>query len=54
MLYEHLAITKSEAVYMLQKDYQSGVNVFDRIEAQALHMGDAILGGIMKQFPEKF
>ncbi|WP_028775347.1 hypothetical protein [Shimazuella kribbensis] len=51
MLYEHLALTKSEAVFMLKKDYQSGVAVFDIIEAQALHMADEITDAIVKQFP---
>jgi hypothetical protein len=50
MLYEHLALTKSEAVYMLQKDYSSSVAVYDTIEAQALQMADHIADALISQF----
>ena len=36
MFYTHLALTKQEAVYMLQKKYKADIEVFDKIEAQAL------------------
>ncbi len=54
MFYEHLALTKSEAVYMLQKDYQSGVAVYDTIEAEALHMADTIAEAMVHQFNPSF
>lgn len=54
MFYKHLALTKSEAVYMITKDYESGVQVFDEIEKQALEMADMISDAIVKQFPERF
>ncbi len=54
MFYEHLRLTKAEAVYMLTKDYKSGVDVYDQIEADALEMADMITNGIMKQFPTLF
>lgn len=54
MFYEHLALTKAEAVSMLKKDYQSGVQLYDKIEKEALEMADALTAGIVKQFPQVF
>lgn len=54
MFYEHLALTKTEAVSMINMDYKTDVEVFDKIEAQALVMADAISNAIVKQFPHKF
>lgn len=54
MFYEHLAMTKSEAVSILNKDYQSGVGWYDKIEKEALQMADALTEGIIKQFPQLF
>ncbi|MGF9967200.1 acetylglutamate kinase [Bacillus rhizoplanae] len=54
MFYEHLALTKAEAVSMLKKDYQSGVQLYDKIEKEALEMADALTAGIVKQFPQIF
>ncbi|MDM5187553.1 acetylglutamate kinase [Bacillus sp. DX4.1] len=54
MFYEHLALTKSEAVSILSKDYQSGVQLYDKIEKEALEMADALTEGIIKQFPQLF
>jgi hypothetical protein len=54
MLYEHLALTKSEAVDILTGNYEEGIKVYDEIEKQALKMADVMIKGIVKQFPEKF
>lgn len=54
MFYEHLALTKSEAVSILSKDYQSGVQLYDKIEREALEMADTISKGVIKQFPQMF
>lgn len=54
MFYEHLAMTKSEAVSILSKDYQASVRWYDKIELEALEMADAISDGIIKQFPQLF
>ena len=54
MFYEHLALTKSEAIRMIAKDYKADIEVYDQIEAQALGMADAISGAIVKQFPKMF
>lgn len=50
MLYEHLALTKSEAVYMLTERYEDSIAVYDIIEKQALEMADVMVEGIVKQF----
>ncbi len=54
MLYEHLALTKSEAVDMLTGNYSGGISTFDKIEKQALEMADVMTAGIVKQFNDKF
>ena len=54
MFYTHLALTKFEAVSMIEKNYKEDVAVFDKIEAEALEMADAISDGIIKQFPGIF
>lgn len=54
MLHEHLALTKSEAVDMLTKNYSEGISIFDEIEKQALKMADVMTYSIVKQFPNKF
>ncbi|GKV54616.1 hypothetical protein NCCP2222_05630 [Sporosarcina sp. NCCP-2222] len=54
MLYSHLALTKLEAVCMIQKNFELEVQVFDQIEAEALMMADMISEGIFKQFPYRF
>ena len=54
MLYEHLALTKKEAVDMITKNYADSINVYDEIEKQALKMADMMTEGILKQFPHMF
>ncbi len=54
MFFEHLALTTSEAVFILQKEFKSSIAVFDKIEAEALQMADTITIGIVKQFPKRF
>lgn len=54
MFYSHLALTKKEAVTMIQKDYQEDVQVFDEIEAEALAMSDMIANAIVMQFCYRF
>ncbi|WP_315118101.1 LysM domain-containing protein [uncultured Clostridium sp.] len=54
MLHEHLALTKSEAVAMITKNYAEGIKLFDKIEKQALEMADMMTQGIVKQFPNSF
>ena len=54
MFYIHLALTKLEAVCMIQKNFELEVQVFDQIEAEALMMADMLSDGIFKQFPYMF
>lgn len=54
MMYEHLALTKSEAVAILTNKYEDSISLFDKIENQALMMADTFTEGILKQFPNKF
>ncbi|MFD3450187.1 hypothetical protein ACFDTO_37040 [Microbacteriaceae bacterium 4G12] len=54
MFYEHLAMTKAEAVAMLSKDYKKSAQLYDKIEKEALQMSDTITKGIIHQFPQLF
>jgi hypothetical protein len=54
MLYEHLALTKTEAVTRLTGDYKTNIAICDEIENQALGMADVMTKGIVRQFPCKF
>ncbi|WP_107923458.1 hypothetical protein [Lysinibacillus parviboronicapiens] len=54
MFYTHLALTKNEAVTMIQKNYQADVQIFDKIEAEALAMSDMIATAIVMQFCYRF
>lgn len=54
MMYEHLRLTKLEAICMLIKNFAADVAVFDQIQKQALGMADEFTAGIMKQFPAAF
>lgn len=53
MFFEHLALTKMEAVFTLHKDMNSSLAVYDEIVAEALQMADTISVAIMMQFPKK-
>jgi len=50
MLYEHLVMTKSEAVNILTNNYEKSITEYDEIEKQALKMADVMAEGIVKQF----
>lgn len=54
MLYEHLKMTKNEAVFRITKDYEKDIPNYDEIERQARMMADGFSHGIMMQFPDKF
>ena len=50
MLYEHLALTKKEAVEMIAGKYSDSISTFDEVERQALLMADVMADGLIKQF----
>jgi len=54
MLYDHLAMTKNEAVDFLQHNYADSIAAFEDIEKEALEMADLMTSGIVKQFPYKY
>lgn len=54
MWYEHLALTKAEAVAILKGNYAKSITIFDQIEQEALLMADYLSNGIIRQFPDKF
>jgi hypothetical protein len=54
LMYMHLATTKTELVARYTKDYPADVQAWDAVYTHILTMSDAISGGIIKQYPEKF
>lgn len=53
-MYDHLALTKAEAVSILTGNYEESIALFDQIERQALGMADLMTAGIVQQFPNIF
>ena len=54
MMYDHLSLTKSEAVKRLTGDYAGDIADFDNIVMQIIGMADMLSEGLIKQFPERF
>lgn len=54
MFYEHLDLTKQEAVFMINMDYQKDIEIYDEIEKQAREMADMISDAMVKLYPELF
>lgn len=50
MWYQHLELTKNEAVARLEQDYKKDIEIFDQIEKEALLMADQFSNGIIRQF----
>ncbi|NEX79479.1 acetylglutamate kinase [Bacillus thermocopriae] len=54
MFFEHLAMTKQEAVFILQGDFYASITVFNKIEAKAIEMADTLTMAIVRQFLRRF
>lgn len=54
MFYEHLDLTKQEAVSMINKDYQKDIEAYDKIEKQARQMADTLSDAMVKLYPNMF
>ncbi len=54
LMHMHLSTTKTELVARYTKNYTADVLAWDAVYAHILTMSDAISGGIIKQYPEKF
>lgn len=48
--FEHLALTKAEAVATLNKNYTGSIETFNQIEKQAMMMADDFSSGIIYQY----
>ena len=50
MLYEHLKMTEDEAVDRLNGNYEVDIQLYGKIEQEALNMADYMTTGIIRQF----
>ena len=54
MMVKHLATTAEELTARINKNYDADVVAYDAVYNHILMMSDALSGGIIKQFPDKF
>lgn len=54
LMHTHLSTTKAELVARYTKNYTADVQAWDAVYMHILKMSDAISGGIIQQYPEKF
>lgn len=50
MFYSHLQMTEKEAILRLEGSYAEDIQIYDRIEAEALSMADEMSFGMIRQF----
>lgn len=54
MFYTHLDLTKQEAIFMINQDFEKDIAVYDEFEKQAREMADAISDAMVSHFPQIF
>lgn len=54
MFYRHLALTKQEAIYMINKQFEEDIAIYDEIEMQAREMADAISDAMVQHYAALF
>jgi len=54
MMKDHLDTLTQETTDILNKNYESGIAVYDTIHNHILILADTLSSGIVKQFPDKF
>ncbi len=54
MLYLHLALTTTEVVSRVKKDWAADIDAYDKGHVHMLMFADMLSDGIIKPFPEKF
>jgi len=54
MLQKHLDLTTGEVVARLKRDWTTDIRAYDAGHAHMLMFSDALVDGIVEQFPEKF
>ncbi|MDQ0215786.1 hypothetical protein J2S13_002206 [Oikeobacillus pervagus] len=54
MFYQHLDLTKQEAINMINMNYQKDIEIYDAIEEQAREMADMISEAMVKLYPDIF
>lgn len=54
MMHDHLALTTTEVVSRLQKDWAADIAAYEKVHEQILKMADMLSSGIISQFPDKF
>lgn len=54
MLYKHLELTTGEVVSRLNKKWAADIDFYDKGHDHMLMFSDALIDGILRQFPDKF
>jgi hypothetical protein len=54
MFYRYLDLTKQEALFMINIDYQKDIEIYDEIEEQVREMADTISKAMIKLYPNMF